>query len=53
MRGFKISLVAAVAGTGFVVIAPEEAQTSVAIGLAPECPYGYYDIAPYDCAPAG
>ena len=30
-----------------------EAQVSVNIGVAPECPYGYYDVAPYNCAPAG
>jgi hypothetical protein len=29
------------------------AQVSVAIGAAPVCPYGYYDFAPYDCAPYG
>ncbi|HWZ63538.1 MAG TPA: hypothetical protein VNX02_10985 [Steroidobacteraceae bacterium] len=23
------------------------------IGAAPECPYGYYDVAPYNCAPSG
>ena len=21
--------------------------------MAPECPYGYYDVAPYSCAPSG
>jgi hypothetical protein len=26
---------------------------SVAIGVAPNCPYGYYDTAPYGCAPYG
>jgi hypothetical protein len=30
-----------------------EAQVSVNIGVAPECPYGYYDVAPYNCAPYG
>jgi hypothetical protein len=30
-----------------------EAQVSVNIGVAPDCPYGYYDVAPYGCAPAG
>jgi hypothetical protein len=30
-----------------------EAQVSVNIGVAPDCPYGYYDVAPYSCAPAG
>jgi hypothetical protein len=23
------------------------------VGPAPDCPYGYYDYAPYDCAPYG
>jgi hypothetical protein len=30
-----------------------DAAVSINIGLAPECPYGYYDAAPYQCAPAG
>ena len=29
------------------------AQVAVDIGVAPECPYGYFDYAPYDCAPYG
>jgi hypothetical protein len=29
------------------------AQVSINIGVAPECPYGYFDYAPYDCAPYG
>jgi hypothetical protein len=29
------------------------AQISVSIGAAPACPYGYYDYAPYNCAPYG
>lgn len=55
MNGFKrIALSAAVAGACFAVIAPgAEAQISVSIGAAPACPYGYYDAAPYSCAPYG
>jgi hypothetical protein len=54
MRGLKISLVAAAAAACFTVMVPEAgAQVSVSIGLAPECPYGYYDAVPYGCAPAG
>jgi hypothetical protein len=32
-----------------------EAQVSIGIGIgvAPACPYGYYDAAPYSCAPSG
>ena len=29
------------------------AQVSVNIGVAPDCPYGYFDYAPYNCAPYG
>lgn len=53
MRGLTI-LVLAVAGICFTATAPRaEAQVSVAIGVAPDCPYGYYDYSPYGCAPYG
>jgi hypothetical protein len=29
------------------------AQISVGINVEPACPYGYFDYAPYDCAPYG
>ena len=29
------------------------AQISINIGAAPDCPYGYYDYAQYDCSPYG
>ena len=54
MRGLKFLMLTAVAGGCFTAIAPTaQAQVSVNIGVAPECPYGYYDVAPYGCAPAG
>ena len=54
MRGLAFLMVAAVAGICFTATAPKaEAQVSVSIGVAPECPYGYYDVAPYSCAPTG
>ena len=28
-------------------------QISIGIGIAPECPYGYYDYSPYNCSPYG
>ena len=28
-------------------------QVAVGIGVAPACPYGYYEGAPYNCAPDG
>ena len=30
-----------------------EAQIAVSIGAPPICPYGYFDYAPYSCAPYG
>jgi len=56
MNGFKYLALAAVAAIFFTVTAPKiEAQISVGvnIGAAPDCPYGYYDAAPYACAPYG
>ena len=54
MRRLKFTVLAAVAGSCFTVTVPKaEAQVSINIGLAPECPYGYYDAAPYGCAPSG
>jgi hypothetical protein len=28
-------------------------QVGIAVGVAPDCPYGYYDVPPYACAPYG
>jgi hypothetical protein len=56
MRVFSFVLLAAFAGIGITASTPKaEAQVSVGVGVgvAPECPYGYYDVAPYACAPAG
>src|ERR1700734_2688541 len=41
----------AVAALGATNVAPS--QVSVGIGIAPVCPYGYFDYPPYDCAPYG
>lgn len=54
MRGSKFVVLAAVAGSCFAVAVPTVgAQVGVNIGVAPVCPYGYYDIAPYSCSPSG
>lgn len=57
MSTFKsLSLAAVVAAIGFTAAAPQ-AQAAVDVGVnlgpAPVCPYGYYDYAPYACAPYG
>src|ERR1700689_2854698 len=54
MRRLTFLVLAAVAGICFTVATPKAgAQVSVDIGVAPDCPYGYYDVAPYACAPYG
>jgi hypothetical protein len=54
MNRFKFLALAAVAGICLMATTSKtEAQVSVSIGVAPECPYGYYDVAPYNCAPYG
>jgi hypothetical protein len=54
MRRLKFLALTAVAGLCIAASAPKtQAQVSVNIGVAPACPYGYYDYAPYSCAPYG
>jgi hypothetical protein len=54
MRGFKFQFLAAVAASSLALTAQNaQAQLSINIGVAPACPYGYYDVAPYSCAPSG
>jgi hypothetical protein len=56
MNRFKYLALAAVAGIFFAVNAPKvgaQVSVGVSIGAAPACPYGYYDTAPYGCAPYG
>jgi hypothetical protein len=55
MRGFKYVALTAVAGLSFLAISTKttQAQVTVDVGVAPSCPYGYYETAPYGCAPYG
>ena len=55
MKVFKLfALTAATAGLCIAANTPQsQAQVAVSIGAAPACPYGYYDVPPYTCAPAG
>ena len=59
MNRLKCFALVAVAGifmtvTAFTVTAPKlDAQVAVEVGVAPVCPYGYYDVPPYACAPYG
>ncbi len=54
MIRFRYLALAVVVAMCFTMADPKaQAQVSVEIGAAPECPYGYYDVAPYNCAPYG
>ena len=43
----------AIAVLSFAPAADTQVAVGVNIGPAPICPYGYFDYAPYDCAPYG
>jgi hypothetical protein len=32
---------------------PAQVSVGIGVGVAPVCPYGYFDYPPYDCAPYG
>lgn len=54
MRPLAFILFTTVAGIGLVATVPQaSAQVGVEIGPAPDCPYGYFDVPPYVCAPPG
>jgi hypothetical protein len=54
MHGFKVLAATAIAAFAFTATStPARAQINVEIGAAPDCPYGYYSAAPYNCAPYG
>ncbi len=54
MHGFRYLALAAAIGLSSLAATPKaEAQINVQIGGPPVCPYGYYDFAPYNCAPYG
>src|SRR5579864_7263375 len=54
MRGFQFLVLAAVVAACLAATGSKaQAQLGINVGEAPECPYGYYDVAPYSCAPSG
>ncbi len=57
MNGLKSVVLAAVAALCFTMVSAPRAKAQVSVGVdvgvAPDCPYGYYDYAPYACAPYG
>lgn len=53
MNSLKRLAVTAVTTAMMSVVPCAVAQVSINIGPAPVCPYGYYDVPPYNCAPYG
>jgi hypothetical protein len=54
--GFTFLLLSTAALIGLTASAPVAAAqigADINIGPPPDCPYGYYDVPPYSCAPAG
>ena len=39
--------------SGFLLSSCGPAHVGVGFGIAPACPYGYYEAPPYNCAPDG
>jgi len=55
MKGLTLAALIAT-GLAFTATAPKAQArigVGVEIGAAPVCPYGYYDVPPYNCAPYG
>jgi hypothetical protein len=53
LKSLALTAVAAAALLTAVSAAPAQVSVGIGIGAAPVCPYGYFDYAPYDCAPYG
>ena len=51
--GFSALAVALLICVPVAQAAPAQVSVGVNIGEAPGCPYGYFDQAPYNCAPYG
>jgi hypothetical protein len=52
-KSFALSAIASALLLSAGTFAPAQIGIGVNIGAAPICPYGYFDYAPYDCAPYG
>ena len=53
MRGFKVLLATSAVAISMALVPAVKAQISINIGVQPSCTWGYYDYAPYGCAPSG
>jgi hypothetical protein len=53
MSYWKVFAVSALSVGLLAVGSMAPAQIGISVGVAPVCPYGYYDYAPYSCSPYG
>jgi len=53
MRGLKTLLGSTALVVGLAMAPAAQAQIEINVGIQPVCSYGYYDYAPYACAPYG
>jgi len=53
MRYWKSLALPALMDATLIIPNSAAAQVSINIGAEPACPYGYFDLAPYNCAPYG
>ena len=53
MRGLKTLLGTTALLAGLAMAPAAKAQIEINLGVQPVCSYGYYDYAPYACAPMG
>lgn len=57
MKSIRFLAIAAAVGAFLLAGTPQKANAQVSIGInigpAPVCPYGYFNYAPYSCAPFG
>src|SRR5580704_10705135 len=53
LAGLAFATVLGIALTASAPKAQAQVSVGVDIGAAPVCPYGYYDVPPYACAPYG
>ena len=56
MHSFKLAFLSAAAAAVFILLPAQSSHAQVSVGInigEPSCPYGYYDYAPYNCAPDG
>src|SRR5580700_8186773 len=53
MQTFKALICTTVLLAALAMVPTADAQIAVSVGIQPVCSYGYYDYAPYACAPIG